>query len=199
MALLCVVIQFVWNSKITTQRSNMQHTYECTHTTMANSYFWRLPLDRFDLFLHTSVDYQVVLTSSSAVASFLSQFWSILGHYFGIVVARRIKWKQLQEEFSRPTLGLKLVGCCSVYVHQYVLFLKKRQIRYKELFPDIHFYMGFYSIFCRFIGITFTRRFFNRDNGTVKHILSYLLNTKYELYNKQYINHRHRVYCCIDY
>ena len=48
------------------------------------------------------------------------------------------------------------------------------------------FYMGFYSIFCRFIGITFTRHFFNRDNGTVKHILSYLLNTKYELYNKQY-------------
>ena len=44
MALLCVVIQFVWNSKKTTQRSNMQHTRVCTHTAMANSYFWRLPL-----------------------------------------------------------------------------------------------------------------------------------------------------------
>ena len=36
------------------------------------------------------------------------------------------------------------------------------------------------------------------DNGTVWHRLSHL-NTRYEPYNEQYITHRHRVYCCINY
>ena len=36
------------------------------------------------------------------------------------------------------------------------------------------------------------------DNGTVWHRLSHL-STRYEPYNEQYITHRHRVYCCINY
>ena len=36
------------------------------------------------------------------------------------------------------------------------------------------------------------------DDGTVWHRLS-LLNTIYERYNEQYINHRHRAYWCINY
>ena len=35
------------------------------------------------------------------------------------------------------------------------------------------------------------------DNDTVTGILSHL-NTRYEHYNKQYINHRHTLYCCIN-
>ena len=35
------------------------------------------------------------------------------------------------------------------------------------------------------------------DDGTVRHRLSHLI-TRYEHYNEQYINQRHRSYCCID-
>ena len=38
----------------------------------------------------------------------------------------------------------------------------------------------------------------NDDDGTVRHHLSNL-NGTYEPYNEEYINHRHRVNCCINY
>ena len=40
--------------------------------------------------------------------------------------------------------------------------------------------------------------FSNHDNGTVKHIWRHL-NGKYEQYIDNSINHRHMVYCCINY
>ena len=54
-------------------------------------------------------------------------------------------------------LWLKSVDCCDVCVYLYVFFPKKRENRYKELFPNTHLYMGSYSRLFRYIGITFNK------------------------------------------
>ena len=45
-------------------------------------------------------------------------------------------------------------------VHLHVFFPKKPQNRYTELAPNTQFYIALYTIFCNFIGITFTRPVF---------------------------------------
>ena len=59
--------------------------------------------------------------------------------------------------------------------------------------------MAPYCHFSNKIGVTFTRPVFlfepDHDNGTMNNTLSHV-KTSYERYNKQCINHRHRVDCC---
>ena len=73
---------------------------------------------------------------------------------------QHIKRKQLlqplQEKFPRPTLLVKSVDCCDVYIYT-CSSLKNLQNRYNQLSPHTHFYFTLYSRFCGFIGITFTR------------------------------------------
>ena len=63
------------------------------------------------------------------------------------------------------------IGDCSSPLNLNVFLPINPQNRYKELFPNTHFYIALYSRFCGFIGITFTRPVFlfkiDHDNGTV--------------------------------
>ena len=90
-------------------------------------------------------------------------------------------WRMYQVLFQRNnaiTIGIikadsltesgGLLRC----IHLHVFFPKKQENRYKELFPNTHFYMGPYSSFFRFIGITFNNITFlfeiDHDDGTVR-------------------------------
>ena len=94
------------------------------------------------------------------------------------------------------------IGWLLQCVHLYVFFPKKREIRYKELFPNTHFDIGLYSRFSCFIGITFNNVTFlfeiNHDDGTVKHILNHLLAI-YELYINRHLIYRHMATTSINY
>ena len=73
------------------------------------------------------------------------------------------------------------IGDCCSCVHLHVFLPTNPQNRYKELFPNTHFYVSLYSRFCGFIGITFNNVTFclklDHDDGTVKHILNHLNTT----------------------
>ena len=78
--------------------------------------------------------------------------------------------KAIAIAVSKVNTLVEIGDCCSC-VHLHVFFPTKAQNRYKELFPNTHFYMALYSSFCAIIGITFNDITFlfkiDHDDGTV--------------------------------
>ena len=136
--------------------------------------------------------------SMRAVLNFASLY---IAMYQVLFPTRRIKWKQLQKEFPRPTFWLKVVDCCIEYIYT-CSSLQRHTKKYKLLSPSNHLYMAVYFWFCAFnnresllhINCLFVCLFVWIDHydGTITGILSHL-NTRYEPYINRYLIYGYRL------
>ena len=78
------------------------------------------------------------------------------------------------------------------------LELIMRKLNKIVVLPYLLLCMTLFSWFYAFRFFKSITLFSNHDNDTVQHILRHL-NGAYERYIDYYINHRHKMYCCISY